>query len=105
MTAPDPGERDMFADLTRTLMEMKDAAHSAVQAAIEERFRRFVADSGTPAGASLQVTWTCSLPEGAASFAIYRTEYRMLAPSELAAGIAAVDSPRRSADIIAFPRR
>jgi hypothetical protein len=83
---------------------MNGASHAAVQAALEDRFRQFLIDEQADVPGSLQITWTCSLPEGPGSFAIYRTEYRthFEAPEPAAAPAA---QARRSAEIIPFPCR
>ena len=103
MTMPSANERDLFADLTQTLMELKDAPHARVQAVIEERFRRFLSSERPHTGGSLQITWTCSLPEGAGSFAIYRTEYQTQIDKAEARPATSSPSHRPSADIIPFP--
>lgn len=102
MRAPSRTERDLFAALTTTLMAMKDASYAQVQAAIEERFRNFLLLEGVSGPGALQITWTCSLPEGPASFAIYRTEYETQSaqPKAAVGGGGAV----AAASIIPFPR-
>lgn len=85
-------ESRFFADLTRLLMERKHLSHEQVDAEIEDRFREFVR---TPAGngrRTLRITTTWTLPEGAESWPIYETRYR-------------VDPPARAAGMPRPPRR
>lgn len=85
-------ESRFFADLTRLLMERKHLSHEQVDAEIEDRFREFVR---TPAGngrRTLRITTTWTLPEGADSWPIYETRYR-------------VDPPARAAGTASPPRR
>jgi len=103
MTAPSLSERDFYAILTRILMDMKDAPQTAVQAAIEDHFRRFLTTDNGAGPGSLQITWTCSLPEGPGSFAIYRTEYQVEFETEQEKQNACAADPRASAEIILFP--
>jgi hypothetical protein len=102
MSACSPNERDLFAALTMTLMAMKDAPYAEVQAAIEDCFRCFLRREGVLGPGSLQITWTCSLPEGPEAFAIYRTEYQTEASARprIATG-----GPAPVADVIPFRRR
>lgn len=105
MTAPSRNERDLFAALTMTLMAMKDASYAQVQVVVEEHFRNFLLLEGASGPGALQITWTCSLPEGPGSFAIYRTEYdtqwrprpSVASARALAAKGSVVPFPRRSA--------
>lgn len=103
MTAPSLSERDFYASLTRILMDMKDAPQTTVQAAVEDHFRRYlIMDNGSCPG-SLQITWTCSLPEGPNSFAIYRTEYQVEFETENDKQNSSPANSGTSAEIILFP--
>ncbi len=87
-------ESRFFADLTRLLMERKHLSHEQVDAEIEDRFREFVR---TPAGSgrrTLRITTTWTLPEGANSWPIYETRYRVDPPARAAA---TARPPRRKA--------
>lgn len=105
MTAPNRTERDLYQDLTATVMSMKDAPFAAVQAAIEQRFRRYLLAERQPGARALQITWTCSLPEGPDSFAVYRTEYQTVADDHPAARIARPHPACAAANVIPFPGR
>ena len=105
MTAPNRTERDLYQDLTATVMSMKDAPFAAVQAAIEQRFRRYLLAERQPGARALQITWTCSLPEGPESFAVYRTEYHTVADDHPAARIARPAPVCAAANVIPFPGR
>src|SRR5512147_1916572 len=71
-------ERALFSDLTRLFMSMKDASHAEVEASVENRFRSFVRTHPERRVATLQITLSWTLPEGADDWAIYRTDYRTL---------------------------
>jgi hypothetical protein len=105
MKTPSRNERDLYADLTLTLMAMKSAPFEHVQAALEERFRRFLLHEGEQGSCALQITWTCSLPEGPASFAIYRTEYQTMLAQRIETPAVSSAVAGGSAEIIPFPFR
>lgn len=105
MSAPHRSVRDLYLDLTSTVMNMKDAPFAAVQAAIEERFRHFLLAEGQTGARALQVTWTCSLPEGPASFAVYRTEYHTVLDRQATGAIDRTERPNAALNVIPFPIR
>jgi hypothetical protein len=102
MTNPTSAERSLYSDLTRLFMSMRDAPQAALEAEIEERFRRFVRAQPEPRAGALQITMTWTLPDGPDDWAVYGTEYRTL-PQDRG------DEPRLaacaagSADILEFP--
>jgi hypothetical protein len=77
-----PAERVLFSDLTRLFSSMRDAAFADLEACIEDRFRCFVrteaAEDPNADVASLQITLTWTLPDGADDWAVYATEYKTL---------------------------
>lgn len=106
MATHTPAERDLFADLTRLLLAMRDASQSDVEACIEEQFRNFVrAQAAQGAGgevSGLQITFTWTLPEGADDWAVYGTEYRTV-PAEPRALAQQAAVAGGAASVIAFP--
>jgi hypothetical protein len=105
MSAPNRTERDLYQDLTSTVMSMKDAPFAAVQAAIEQRFRQYLLAERQTRARALQITWTCALPEGPGSFAVYRTEYQTVVDDHPATAAACPASARSAANVIPFPTR
>lgn len=105
MSAPNRTERDLYQDLTSTVMSMKDAPFAAVQAAIEQRFRQYLLAERQTGARALQITWTCSLPDGPESFAVYRTEYQTVVNDHPAGPIASPRPVRTTANVIPFPAR
>lgn len=111
MGTPTFAESVFFADLTRTLMQMKDAPFAEVEAKVEEQFRSFLRQRGANAETrSLAITFTWRLPDGPDGWAEYGTEYHTKPAPGSAAAVA--DRPRdhrpsggRSADVIPFPKR
>ena len=77
-----PAERVLFSDLTRLFLSLRNAPFADVEACIEDRFRSFVRAqaAGDPDVdvASLQITLTWTLPDGADDWAVYATEYKTL---------------------------
>lgn len=78
-----PAERALYSDLTRLFMSMKDASHAEVEASVEDRFRSFVRAHPDRHVATLQITLSWTLPDGADDWAIYRTDYRTLPASSV----------------------
>jgi hypothetical protein len=82
MMSHTPAERLLFSDLTRLFLSMRDAHFADLEACIEDRFRCFVRAqaAGDPSSdvASLQITLTWTLPDGADDWAVYATEYKTL---------------------------
>lgn len=105
MTAPNRTERDLYQDLTSTVMSMKDAPFAAVQAAIEQRYRQYLLAERQTGSCALQITWTCSLPEGPGSFAVYRTEYHTVVNDQPVGPIAHPKTGCATANVIPFPAR
>jgi hypothetical protein len=106
MMSHTPAERVLFSDLTQLFSSMRNAPFADLEACIEDRFRSFVRSQAAaePSGnvASLQITFTWTLPDGADDWAVYATEYKTLPAMR-------EDRPRKAAaggfeaSIIEFP--
>lgn len=104
MTRATLAESALFKDLTRLFMNMKNAPLAELEAAIEERFRRFVRSDAGRGVNELEITLTVTLPEGPGAWAIYGTAYRTI-PAEPVEADARGDRARVGAEIIPFPDR
>lgn len=83
-TSPDP-ERSLFNDLTHIFMEMKDARHIDVEAAVERRLREHMRSSAGNDTRGLQITLTWALPDGPGDWALQATSYKTLSRQNIAA--------------------
>ena len=104
MTRATVAESALFKDLTRLFMTMKNSPLAELEAAIEERFRRFVRSDAGRGVNELEITLTVTLPEGPGAWAIYGTAYRTI-PGEPAVADVASERGRASAEVIPFPER
>lgn len=82
-TKTDPESR-LFQDLTHIFMEMKDARHVDVEAAVERRLREHMRSAGGNNTRGLQITLTWALPDGPGDWALQATTYKTLSRENLA---------------------
>ena len=80
---PDP-ESALFQDLTHIFMEMKDARHVDVEAAVERRLREHMRSAAGNNTRGLQVTLTWALPDGPGDWALQATSYKTLSQENIA---------------------
>ncbi len=83
-TPPDP-ETALFQDLTHLFMEMKDARHVDVEAAVERRLREHMRTAAGGNTRGLQITLTWALPDGPGDWALQATSYKTLSQESIAA--------------------
>lgn len=80
---PDP-EDLLFQDLTHIFMEMKDARHIDVEAAVERRLREHMRSEVGNDTRGLQITLTWALPDGPGDWALQATSYKTLSRQNIA---------------------
>ncbi len=80
---PDP-EGSLFRDLTHIMMEMKDARHIDVEAAVERRLREHMRSDAGNDTRGLQITLTWALPDGPGDWALQATSYKTLSQQNIA---------------------
>ena len=84
MSAPKDPESSLFRDLTHIFMEMKDARHVDVEAAVERRLREHMRSAAGNNARGLQVTLTWALPDGPGDWALQATSYKTLSQQNIA---------------------
>ncbi|MCU0838882.1 MAG: hypothetical protein MUE49_09195 [Rhodospirillales bacterium] len=97
-------ERRLYRDLSGLLAALRARPLAEVEAAIEARFRRYLGDPAHSPVDTLSVTLSWQLPEGAESWALYETEFRVEARAHPAGGAAPAPATAVAAgNVIPFP--
>jgi hypothetical protein len=77
MPLADPAQRRLYRDLAALLNRLRMGPFANLDRAIEDRFRRFLKRGTRSPCDTLSVTFSWQLPEGADSWALYATEFRL----------------------------
>lgn len=83
MEAPTDTERSLYSDLNWIFMGMKDASYVEVEAAVEQRLRKFMRSGAGCDARGLQITLTWALPDGPEDWALHATAYKALSADDL----------------------
>ena len=83
MEAPNDTKRALYSDLNWIFMGMKDASYIEVEAAVEQRLRKFMRSGAGCDVRGLQITLTWALPDGPEDWALQATAYKSLSSDDV----------------------